>query len=484
MLDSAVRQLQYGLALLRGRPISTRDLAAMVREAVANRNELGWSTDNRALEAFQGSTDEDVRATMNRRRWDQMVAMAVESTPYYRRRFQRLGLDPDLPFADRHQLPPTTKDAVRGLPEVFVSDRAHPTFQAWTTGTTGRPTSFWFSTYEIDLAAGLSALAFIQNVGLGPSDVVQVCISSRATLGIQNTMRACQMIGAGAFLSGFVHPGENLERLMTPVHLPGKKPRPSILTTTSSYLAALLAEAERRNVGPRQLGLETILCGGEVLTDALRLRAERVLGARVMDSYAMTETFPLAGMDCSQRHLHIAEEQGLVEVLTPDLTRVAQPGEIGTLVVTPYHPYRETTLVLRLATGDLVRVLDTDKLTCEYAGITATSLLLGRAMTNESGPELYQRDVLELLEGEVRVPLPATYAVTAKDDGYLLDILADPASGVGRALLDTALERGLPVIDVRVHDDPDGMPQPVFHRSLLRETTVTREGEDGTWALI
>lgn len=487
MLDTAFRQLRYGGALIAGRRIAVSDVRAMVRDALASRAEYGVLGGEEQLTQLQGAVDADSRRTVDSRRWRAMVHKAYQETVYYRRRLDELGLDPDALSLERAgQLPPTPKEAVRALPEAFVSRTACPVFQAWTTGTTGVPTSFWFSSYELELAAGLSALSFLLTAGFGPEDVVQICVSSRAVLGIQNTMQACRLIGAAAFLTGFVDPADTLARLATPVHLPGKKPRASVMTTTASYLAAAVATAERTGYRPGDFGLEQILCGGELLSDSLRVRAEETFGARVVDNYAMTETFPIAGLVCREGHLHITAEQGLVEVLRPHDFAPARAGEVGMLVITPFFPYRETTLLLRLATGDLVRVLDTQPDGCEYAGMPATSRLLGRqALTDDGGGRaLFQRDVLDLLEGDRELPLPIRYALRAAGDGFDLHVLADRDDPRLLARLEGGIaDRGLPVHKLRLHTDLGEMPQPTFYRALLHESTVTRTPDGQRWNL-
>ena len=46
--------------------------------------------------------------------------------------------------------------------------------------------------------------------------------------------------------------------------------------------------------------------------------------------------------------------QGLLEVSNVETAAPALAGETGTIVATPFRPYRETTLVLRYETGDVV----------------------------------------------------------------------------------------------------------------------------------
>jgi phenylacetate-coenzyme A ligase PaaK-like adenylate-forming protein len=331
----------------------------------------------------------------------------------------------------------------------------------------------------------MAAVSLVMSAGFGPEDVLQVCVSSRAVLGLHNTVEACRLIGAASFVTGIISPSETLARLTAPLNLPGKKPKVSAISINPSYLGMLLQEAERLGYRPDDFGLEKILCGGEILTDALRRRAESAFGASITDNYAMTETFPLAGLVCSEGHLHVAADQGLVEVLDPGSFRPAEPGGVGMLVITPYPPYRETMPVLRLATGDMVRRLESAP-SCELAGLPATSPLLGRASSTPSAQDgvVYQRQVLELLEGQTDIPLPARYALRPVPAGLQLNVLADQSGpGLQQRLEEEVVRRRLPIADVVLHHDLETMPKPEFARALLRETVVVRDERSGSWSL-
>lgn len=485
MLDTAWRQLRHGLALVTGRRIRVADVEALTRHAVRTQSEFGRLDRERTLEALGRAVDPKVREAIDARRWRRVVRCAYEHTAYYRDRLDRLRLTPDELTLDRRaELPPTGKAALRAMPEAFVSDAATPVLQAYTTGSTGTPTTCWFSTYELDLAAAYSALFRMLANGLGPADTVQVSISSRATLAVHTTLRSLQLMGAGFVLTGIVDPAMTLARLITPVHLPGKKPQVSSLSINPSHLAEIVQLAERQGYGPKLFGLAEILTGGEILTDALRRRAEDVLGAPVQDTYGMTETFPVFGQDCTERHLHFASEQGLVEVLDPVSWQPTPPGEAGMLVVTPFLPYRETMPLLRYATGDLVRVLHAPP-TCELAGQPATSQLLGKAdfCPESARLRLYQRDVLELLEAEPAIPLPARYHVDPVGDGFDLHIRAtDHDHAVVARLEAQVAARDLPVRKIVLTQDDDQV-SPRFHRALLRETSVVRTPGGESWTL-
>lgn len=487
MLDTAVRQLRYGVAVLANRRIRVEDLHRLVEDILATRAELGEVGDEQRRLMQGGDLDADARRHLDARRWRVMVSRAYDETAWYRRRLDELGLRPaDLTLDRMADLPPTPKPAVRALPEAFVSSRSTPVLQAWTTGTTGVPTAVWFSQYEIELATALGAVSFLLLHGFGPEDVVQLCVSSRSVLGVATTMGAFRLVGAASVLTGIVDPADALARLAAPVHLPGKKPQVTTLTANPSYLGALVQAAQRGGYGPEDFGVERIICGGEVLTDALRRRAEATFGAVLIDGYAMTETFPVGGVVCEGGHLHLPQDQGLIELLDPVTFEPARPGEVAMLVVTPCFPYRETTIVLRLATGDLVRVLPEQPTGCSMAGVPATSPVLGRAaLTATAGDRpLYQRDVLEVLESEPAVPLPARWALEAAADGADLHVAVadDDAALLGR-LEDAVAERGLPVRKVVLHTDASAMPPPQFARAWLRETTVGREEGSEGWVL-
>lgn len=486
MLDTAWRQLRHGVAVALGRRIRAADVETLARHVRRTHAEFGRLDRDQVMEALGRATDPDVRAVADARRWRTAVRTAYRHTVYYRQLLDRLKIGPDeLTFARRSELPPTPKSALRALPEAFVSDRSEPVLQAYTTGSTGVPTSCWFSAYELELAAGYGAMFRMMNAGLGPSDVLQISASSRAALAVHTTLRSAQLIGAGFVLVGVVDPAESLARLATPVHLPGKKPRVSALTINPSHLAELVGTGERLGYRPHDFGLEQITCGGEVLTAALSRRAEELFGAPVRDTYGMTETYPVSGQNCTAGHLHYAAEQGLLEILDPDTFEPTAPGGVGMLVVTPYQPYRETTLLLRYATGDLVRVLD-GPVDCELAGQPATSPLLGKAefSPGRGSARLYQRDVLELLEAEPAVPLPVRYRTDPASDGFDLHVLGPEDDHALVARLEAAAgEAALPVRKIVLHDDEADLGRPQFVRSLLRETVVTRDGEAGTWTL-
>ncbi|MFI6787236.1 phenylacetate--CoA ligase family protein [Nonomuraea sp. NPDC050383] len=444
MFGTAVRQLGYAWSMMSGRRFRIRDVRALVDDTRATMEAFG--SPGEGSDDMLAATDPEIQEDLTKRRMRRTIKHAMAEVPYYRR------------LRDPDDIPPTPKLALRGMPSAFVSDLARPAVLAHTTGTTGSPTLVWFSAYEIELMSSISALGLMLAGGLRSDHLWANAISSRSIAQIL-VERAVPMTGAGFVHLGMVDPRATLDRLATPLHVPGKQPLITHLNLTASYLGALVQEAERGGWSPRDFGLAEVYSGGEVLTDALRVRAEQALGAKVFDGYSMTEVAPVAGRVCDDGHLHLPPDQGLVEVLDPVTMEPAGPDALGVLVITPYSTFRDTTLLLRYVTGDMVRTLP-EPPTCAMAAIPATSRLLGRSVDGE----VTTRDVLDLLQAEPALPLPTRFAiedgilhvVSGKDDPALLGRLEERAGA-------------LAIRGIRLVETPDELPAPCQVRADLIE---------------
>ena len=153
---------------------------------------------------------------------------------------------------------------------------SQPAFRTTTTGTTGKPTSVYFTAREIQATGLLGAITFLQNGHIRPEDIVQISTSSRATLGNTCFSQACQRIGAVWYQTGLVDPAHALALLAEEHHLPGKKLRASFLNTYASYLGELVECGLRSGYQPRDFGLERISVGGEIVTEGLKRRCQKL----------------------------------------------------------------------------------------------------------------------------------------------------------------------------------------------------------------
>lgn len=470
MLGSAFTQLRYAAGVLRGR-INPGLLDRISRDLVATLAEFGTlGEDSALLPGQQGTVDPEVWQAVATRSL-RATARAAYQTAYYRQLFESCGLRPaELSLQNWSDVPVTPKPALRAMPAAFVCARANPVLMATSTGTSGSPAIVWFSGDELETVVALSTIAFAIADGLRPHHVVASAVSSRAVLPLLVVAQCTRRIGAALVQLGTIEPCLALERLAAPLHLPGKAAQITRLNCAPSYLAALVAIAERDGWCPGDFGLESIQSGGEVLTDALRSRALETLGAPVRSSYLMTEIVPLGGTYCTQGHLHYPAEFGHVELLDPLTLQPAAPGQVATIVATPYARYRQCTVLLRYGTGDLVRVLEVEP-TCELAGMPASSDIIGR-YTGPLSIAVPTRSILELLEAERAVPLPARYSLVGDPDRAVLHVLVERCSPalLGR-LEDRATRAALPLADIVLHEDAAALPSPAPLRADLREHT-------------
>jgi phenylacetate-coenzyme A ligase PaaK-like adenylate-forming protein len=453
MFETGVRQLRMALAMVLGRRIEPRNVERLVADAVRTLTTFGTLGDE-ARELLDGPfADPEARRSFQEQALRRTVSRLAQRSPRYRPLLAEIDAGA-LTLEDLQRIPVTTKDDLIADPAAFLLDGARPHLSTRTTGTTGRPVEIWLSRYETELWPALAALSGLLRDEIHPGDCMQINISSRATWAVQQNMAVCRHAGARAVALGLVSPEASLE---------GLRSGATLLATYPSYLAELVRAARRRGLGPDDFRLRRIDCGGEVLSRALVDAAQHTLGAAVNDTFAMTEVLPVSGRVCEQGHLHHDLNMGLCEIVALDGERPAAPGELGTVVVTPYYPYRECMPVLRYDTRDLVRRLPDTPLDCSLAGIPGCSRILGKAGQEVRVGErvVTPRALVEACEALPGEPWPARFAARAPGGRLELTLSADTAGALSPAELSERLGADCTVVAA-----------PVRHlRADLRETT-------------
>ncbi len=444
----------------------------MIDAVLETQHEFG-SLGPQGGELMGPTLDEDTRREFQQRRFRKQAVRAARETTYYRDLFQRVGLDPaKLRYDDIPRLPLTPKEAVRGDAEAFIRHTQRPVFRSTTTGTTGWPTSIGFSEYEMRVSVALAALSALNAGIIGPDDIVQISTSSRALLGNLVEAGACARIGALVHMPGQLDPEFTLALLRERHRLPGRKERVSILGAYPSYLGELVTVGLQLGYGPADFGVERVTSGGELVTAGLKRRAQQLFGPMVVqEGFGMTEPWPFGGTLCSAGHLHWEPSAGLMEVVDLHPKAPAAPGTLGTLVLTPFPPFRETTILLRYDTEDVVRTLDRPA-ACEMRHLPATSHLLGKrrlAVQHDHG-WTFPRDVLEAVEAVDEIPLPGRCGFWAVPGGVAVEVVAPQAMPNVRRQLEAELEaRGVPLQALHLVPDRSEIRHPLPFRGDLRE---------------
>jgi phenylacetate-CoA ligase len=442
---TGVRQLRLALAMVWGTPVNPQVLTALIADSLSTLAEFGEPGDDVAQLVDGPFADPAVRQEFTNRALRRTARRLERCSPFYAERFATAGVDPKR----------LSGDTIRGIKPTVKSDLLHrqrdllcagsaPVMSTRTTGSTGRPAEVWMSRYEAELWPAFAALSGLLRDEIRPTDHMQVCISSRATAAVQQNVSVCRLAGAQVRVVGVVPPDQALDALAGPAGA-------TLLATYPSYLALLVTAAQRRGLGPADFRLRRVDVGGEVLSPSLSRAAQSVLGVPLVnDTFAMTEVLPVSGRTCTAGHLHHDLNTGLVEVLALDTGEPAAPGQLGTVVITPYYPYRECMPVFRYDTRDVVRRLPDAPLECELAAVPATSAVLGKAdgllYPTPGAPPVTTRTVVEALESLPTHAWPARFRASIVDGRIVLTVPEATVDGYGVAAARAHLaEHGLDV---------------------------------------
>jgi phenylacetate-CoA ligase len=135
--------------------------------------------------------------------------------------------------------------------------------------------------------------------------------------------------------------------------------KPTIWLGMSSYALHLANLAEARGVDLAGCGVRRVMCSAEPVSQAKRDKIERSWGARLTDTFGMTEAGMMGAEDQPGQGFRIWTDMYFIEVLDPKTFEPAREGEVGTLVVTALWT-NHVTPFLRWSSGDLVTYSEAD----------------------------------------------------------------------------------------------------------------------------
>jgi phenylacetate-CoA ligase len=129
--------------------------------------------------------------------------------------------------------------------------------------------------------------------------------------------------------------------------------KPTIWLGMSSYALHLANMAESKNISLSALKIKALMTSAEPVSQAKRDKIERSWGAKLVDTFGMTEAGMMGAEDAPGLGFRIWSDMYFVEVLDPRTLEPAKEGEVGTLVVTALWT-NNVTPFLRWSSGDLV----------------------------------------------------------------------------------------------------------------------------------
>ena len=254
--------------------------------------------------------------------------------------------------------------------------------------------------------------------GFRPGDLVHNCFSYHFTPGAFIFEGGARKLGCPVFPGGT---GQTEQQVQAMVDL-----RPEGYVGTPSFLRIIVEKAEE--MGADISSLRKACVSGEALPGVTRdwLKAR---GISVRQCYATADIGVIAYETEAEEGL-IVEDELLVEIVRPGTGDPVEPGEVGEVVVTTFHPDYP---LIRFATGDLSAILP-GRSPCGRTNIRLKGWL-GRAdqTTKVKGMFVHPEQVAEIAKKHPEI--------------HRMRLVVDNPGGQDRMVLHCEIEAGAEALD-------------------------------------
>lgn len=341
-----------------------------------------------------------------------LTPFLYENSPFYRRRFDRLGLTPtdvrtveDLPkwpVVDKREM---MDDALANPPYGTYSTMTSEVWaeRGWmmfsSSGSTGAPRVFRYSQRDRALWARANARA-LAAMGIGKGDTAFLITGFGPHVFAWGVEAALVEMGVPMIPGG----GMDARARASIV----TRFKPSVLVCTPSYMLHLARVLQGLGHDPAAQGVRTLFVGGEPAMgiDETRERIQSLWGARLVEFYGCTEASPhVGGFTCPMAQLpgggvasHLLEDVQIWETVDPERHAPVADGVRGLTVCTSLNS--ESSPQLRFLVGDYT-VLDRSPCACGRNHVRAIGAFVGRAddLINLRGIKMFPAAIEEIVRG-------------------------------------------------------------------------------------
>ena len=334
-----------------------------------------------------------------------------ENSPFYRRRFDRLGLAPtDLKSVDDL----IAKWPVLDKAEMSEDAAAHPPYGTYSTmtdelwaergwmmfsssGSTGVPRIFRYSQHDREVWAWTNARA-LTSMDFRHGDTVFMITGYGPHVWAWGVQQGLAKMGIPVIPGGGMHAQMRANIVL--------RYDPTILLCTPSYALHLGRTLQDMGHDPAKTAVRTLFVAGEpgISVAATRERIQDLWGARMVEFYGCTECSAHAGgysCDASQPRdgevfAHLMEDVQFWEVVDPVTRQTLPDGTRGLTVCTNLNS--ESSPQLRFLVGDYT-VLARGKCDCGRTHVRAMGSFCGRAddLINLRGIKMFPVDIEDAL---------------------------------------------------------------------------------------
>jgi len=280
------------------------------------------------------------------------VVRVYMNVPFYRKKFDELGIDPDSfrSLEDVNKLPFTSKDDLRmSYPYGMFAVPLREVVRVQTSsGTTGMPTAVGYTRNDIKIWSNLAARILAAG-GVTQNDIVQIAFDYGLFTGALGLHYGAERLGASVIPISSVNARRQVKIM--------QDFKTTALMCTPGY-ALLIADAiMEMGINVNSMSLKYGLFGAEPWSEAMRHELQEKLKIVATDNYGLSEVMsPGVAGECQERNgLHINEDHFLVEVVDPDTLERLPEGKTGELVITTLT--KEAFPVIRFRTRDLTSLI-------------------------------------------------------------------------------------------------------------------------------
>ena len=344
---------------------------------------------------------------LERLKWT--VSRAYEKVPFYRRRFDEIGLKPEhiQTLKDIEKIPYTTKLDLRdNYPfQLFAEPMGKIVRLHASSGTTGKPVVFGYTKHDMEVwKENISRIAAM--AGVTAEDVAQIVFGFGMFTGGFGLYQGLENMGATVVPSS----SGNSERQLMFIEDFGV----TVIVGTPSYVLHLGELAAERGLRHK---LRAGMFGGEGHTAEMRKQIEKMWGIECTENYGLTEVQgPGVSGECLEHNgMHFNEDSFLYEIIDSETLEVKSPEEEGELVLTTLT--KEGVPVLRYRTKDITSI---DFAPCKCGRTSARmSKVKGRSddMLIIKGVNVFPSQIESLLLGMPHIGPHYEIVVTKK--GYI-----------------------------------------------------------------
>ena len=358
------------------------------------------------------------------RRLKNVIERAYYNVPFYRERFDKIGLKPEhiQTLRDIEKIPFTTKDDLRdNYPyKMFACPLKKIVRLHASSGTTGKPIVAGYTKKDLDIWSECVA-RIIAAAGGKEDDLAQIVFGYGMFTGGFGLHYGLEKVGITVIPSS----SGNSERQLMLMQDFGS----TIVVGTPSYVMYLAELAEELGIPKENFKLRLGLFGGEGHTVSMGKELEERWGILATSNYGLTEVIgPGVSGECVyQDGMHFSEDHFYPEIIDSETGQTKGYGEKGELVITTLT--KEGIPMLRYRTKDIT-VLNPEPCKCGRTSLRMEKVL-GRTddMLIVKGVNVFPSQIeTVLLEMEHIGP---HYQIVVRREGYMdaLEVMVELVNG-------------------------------------------------------